>query len=200
MLQAPDSPMAAGFRVLRHRLAGRTRGKAILVTSPSAGEGKTLCALNLALALGEGSGARVLLVEANFRAPSLSRLLGFDPPVCIGKQLEWFRARRVHAWDVAETLAPWLHTAIVARGAELRSITDGLALAAFVEDMRRAGYDHIVLDGPPALGSADVNVIEESVDGVLMVLRAGSTRTRDLRRSVEQIGRTKLLGVTLLRS
>jgi Mrp family chromosome partitioning ATPase len=200
MLAAPDSPMAAGYRVLRHRLAPRARGKAILVTSPSPGEGRTLCALNLALALGEGGQAQVLLLEANFRAPALSQLLGFDPPACIGRQLESHRAPRAHAWDVAETAVPWLHAAVVARGAEPRPVPEGPALPALVEDARRAGYDYVVVDGPPVLGSADVNVIEEGVDGILVVLRAGSTRTRDLRRAAEQIGRTKLLGFALLRS
>ena len=86
----------------------------ILVTSPGAGDGKTLCALNLALALGEGGQAKVLLLEANFRALSLARLLGFQPPGLFEQQLEYYRALNVHSWDVAETASPWLHEAAVA--------------------------------------------------------------------------------------
>lgn len=198
LLAAPDSPAAASFRVLRHRLREQKAGKVILVTSPGAGDGKTLCALNLALALGEGGQAKVLLLEANFRAPSLARLLGFQPPVCFQKQLEYYRALNVHSWDVAETASPWLHTAAVAPDRTALPTLDGAALAACIEDMRTSGYDHIIIDGPPVLGSADANLLEESADGVLMVLRAGSSRAAQFRRAVDQIGESRLLGLLLL--
>ena len=198
LLAAPDSPAAASFRVLRHRLREQKAGKVILVTSPGGGDGKTLCALNLALALGEGGQAKVLLLEANFRAPSLARLLGFQPPVCFQKQLEYYRALNVHSWDVAETASPWLHAAAVAPDRESLPTLDGAALAACIEDMRTSGYDHIIIDGPPVLGSADANVIEEATDGVLMVLRAGSSRAAQFRKAVDQIGESRLLGILLL--
>jgi Mrp family chromosome partitioning ATPase len=197
-LAEPDSPAAASFRILRHRLGERLVGKVFLVTSPVAGEGKTLCALNLALALSEGGRAKVLLLEANFRNPSLARLLGFQPPVCLGKQLEFYSAMRVHSWDVAETASPWLHTAAIAPDGDAQPLLDGPALAVCIGDMRQVGYDHIVIDGPAVLGSADVNLIEESVDGVLVVLRAGKSRARRLRKAVEQMGGGKLLGFVLL--
>lgn len=196
MLEAPDTPAAAGFRVLRHRLAGRSG--AILVTSPHAGEGKTLCALNLALALAEDGQAHVLLLEANFRRASVARLLGFHPPVCIGKQLESCRAMQERSWDVATTTAPGLHVAAVAPESELRPVANGPALGVCIEDMRRAGYDHIVVDGPAVLGSAEVNTMEEHVDGILIVLRAGESRVRELRKAVDQIGKSKLLGAVLV--
>src|SRR5262249_14905225 len=51
ILHAPDSAMAASFRVLRHRLTHPGGRKITMVTSPRQGEGKTTCAVNLALAL-----------------------------------------------------------------------------------------------------------------------------------------------------
>ena len=198
VLATPDSPAAASFRVLRHRLRDRDAGKVILVTSPGAGDGKTLCALNLALALAEGGQAKVLLLEANFRAPTLARLLGLRPPVCLRKQLAENRSKHVRTWDVAETASPWLHTIAVDPDDPSPPSLDGPGLGLLVADMRAAGYDHVVIDGPPSLGSADVNLIEESVDGILMVLRTGSSRAAQLRKAVDQIGERKLLGVVLL--
>ena len=200
MLDAPDSPAAASYRRLRHRLAEGGEPMAILVTSPGDGEGKTSCALNLSLALGESGRARVLLLEANLRRPSLARLLGFEPPMCISKQLAFFRAMRVHSWDVAETVTPWLHAAAVAPEGEKGPILDGPALSVCIEDMRGVGYDHIVIDSSSVLGSADVNLVQETVDGVLLVVRCEKTRARDLRKAVEQIGTAKLLGIVLLGS
>src|SRR5262249_31102421 len=85
MVRAPDSPAAAAFRVLRHRLIERDGLRTVLVTSPRVGEGKTTCAVNLALALCEAGRARVLLLEANFRRPAIARMLGFRPPVCFSE-------------------------------------------------------------------------------------------------------------------
>ena len=59
-------------------------------------------------------------------------------------------------------------------------------------------YDYIVLDCPPVLGVADVNLIEEHVDGVLFALGARQSRARELRRAVDQLGRDKVLGSVLL--
>jgi Mrp family chromosome partitioning ATPase len=197
MLVAPDSAAAAGFRVLRQRLSEREGVRSILVTSSRPEEGKTLCAVNLALALGEAGRARVVLLEANFRHPSLARLLGFRPTACIGEQLEARRTRSA-PWVVTEVGVPWMHTAVVAPGAKAGPIFDGKEFALFVEDLREAGYDYVVIDGPPILGSADANLLQESVDGVLLTMRAGKSRGRTLLKAVEQIGGGKLLGVALL--
>jgi Mrp family chromosome partitioning ATPase len=198
MLGAPDSPAAANFRVLRHRLSERKGLKVLLVTSAGAGEGKTLCAVNLALALSEAGRARVLLLEANFRSPSLARLFGFQPPVCIGDQMETQRSRAPQQWVVVETGSPWLHTAAVAPDTASRPILDGPALGNCIDELRGAGYDYIVVDSPPILGSADVNLIEENVDGILVVMWARKSHARALRKGVDQIGKSKLLGIVLL--
>ena len=198
MLIAPDSAAAAGFRVLRQRLSERAGLRSILVTSSRPEEGKTLCAVNLALALGEAGRARVVLLEANFQHPSLARLLGFHPPACIGEQLEARRTRSAQPWVVAEVGVPWLHTAAVTPGAKAGPIFDGKEFALFVEDLREAGYDYVVIDGPAILGSADANILQESVDGVLLTMRTGRSRGRTLLKAVEQIGSGKVLGVALL--
>ena len=197
LLRAPDSPAAASFRVLRHRLGERSL-KTILVTSPGVGEGKTVCAVNLALALGEAGRARVLLLETNFRRPMLAQILGFRPPICFSEQLEFHRAVPTQAWAVVENVSPWLHTAAVAPDARHGPILDGPALSLCLEQLRGAGYDYIVLDSPPVLGSADVNLIEESVDGILFTLWAKRSRARSLRKAIDQVGMTKVIGTALM--
>jgi Mrp family chromosome partitioning ATPase len=200
MLAAPTSPAAASFRVLRHRLAERRAAGVLLVTSPVAGEGRTFCATNLALALGEAWQARVLLLEAHLRGPALAKLMGFVPPACIARQLETFRNTGAHYWEVAQTIVPWLHTAAVDPEGTSSDELDGPSILFCVGDLRRAGYDFIVVDGPPVLGSADANLLEQCADGVLVVLRAGRSRARDFRRAVEQLGTSRILGVVWLTS
>jgi Mrp family chromosome partitioning ATPase len=198
MLNPSDSLAPASFRILRHRLAAQHKeARTILVTSPVTGEGKTFCAVNLALALGEGGQARVLLFEANFRSPSLARLLGFDPSVCLGEQLESHRAQPSQPWVVAETTVPWLHTAAVAPASEVRPVLNA-TMELFIAEFRSAGYDYIVIDGPAVLGTADVNLLEESIDGIVMTAWAGHSRAGAITRAIEQIGKSKLLGFALL--
>ena len=64
--------------------------------------------------------------------------------------------------------------------------------------LAQAGYDYIVIDTPPVLGAADVNLIEDSADGVLFTAWSRTTSSRALRQAVEQLAPAKLLGVTLL--
>src|SRR5690606_36430169 len=59
------------------------------------------------------------------------------------------------------------------------------------------GYDYVVVDGPSVLGSGDANVIENAVDGVIVVARSAHSKGADLRESVHQLGPRKTVGVVL---
>ncbi|HEY7957201.1 MAG TPA: CpsD/CapB family tyrosine-protein kinase [Polyangia bacterium] len=200
LLREPDSARAAAFRVLRHRLAERSDPRVIAVTSAEAGEGKTTCAANLAMALGECNRARVLLVEANRRAPALAALFGFLPPECFALQLRRHRDRPLDQWSMVEVFSPALHVLAVKPGPENenRPLLDGIAFGVAMEMLRASSYDYIVVDTPPVLGSADVNLVEDHVDGVLLTTWARKSNSRALRRAAEQLAPAKILGLTLL--
>ena len=198
LLREPDSARAAAFRVLRHRLAQQGDPRVIVVTSATDGEGKTTCAANLAMALGECERARVLLVEANLRNPSLAALFGFLPPTCFSLQLSQHLDKPLDPWAVVEAFTPSLHVLAVKPGQESRPLLDGPAFAHAMDMLKNAGYDYLVLDTPPVLGSADVNLIEDTCDGVLLCGWARRSSGRQLRRAVEQLSPAKILGITLL--
>jgi Mrp family chromosome partitioning ATPase/uncharacterized protein involved in exopolysaccharide biosynthesis len=196
MAAEPHGAAAAAFRILRHRLRGYD-ARIILVTSPRTGEGKTVTALNLALALAEAGSSPVLLVEANHRNACVARMLGFTPPVPFDEQVEQRRNGSSEPWAVVETTQHRLHVLALAPGAAARPF-QGPALAQSLLELREAGYQHIVVDGPNVLEGAEVNAIEESVDGVLLSLRTRKSRALEVRKVAEQIGFAKLLGVVLL--
>jgi Mrp family chromosome partitioning ATPase len=198
LIREPDSARAASFRVLRHRLADCGDPRVIAVTSPEPRDGKTTCAANLALALSEFGRAKVLLVEANFRNPQLAVLFGFLPPECFSMQLQRHRERPLDPWSVVEAFSPALHVLAVKPGETNRPLLDAPALAIAVEMLARAGYDFIVFDTPPVLGSADVNLIEDYVDAFILAARSGRTQGRALRAAVEQLSPRKLLGIALI--
>src|SRR5262249_49402876 len=78
LLTEPDSPRAASFRVLRDRLLDASLPRVVAVSSAAPNDGKTTCAVNLALALAEGPATKVLLVDGNFFDPELGRMFTLD--------------------------------------------------------------------------------------------------------------------------
>ena len=198
LLISPDSERAAAFRVLRHHLLEVGRPQCVVVSSPQAGDGKTTTAINLALSLAECGRAKVLLVETHVRRPQLASVFQLVPPWCFAEQLAAHRHQPMMPWSLIEIPQLWLHLGAINPRIEKTQLLDGPAFAIAMERLRLAGYDHIVVDAPPVLGSADVNLMADAADAVLLTLRARRSTTRDLRRAIDQIGASKIAGTVLV--
>ena len=198
LVEAPDSPRAANFRVLRHHLLEAGRPQVVVVSSPRPGEGKTTTAINLALALAECGRAKVLLVEGNLRHPQLASVFRFVPPWCFAEQLASHRHQPMLPWSLIDIPQLWLHVAAVNPRSEQNQLLDAPAFAIAMERLRLGGYDHIVIDAPAVLGSADVNLMQDAADGVLLVLAARRSTARDLRQTIDQLTPARVLGTVLL--
>jgi Mrp family chromosome partitioning ATPase len=194
----PDSERSAAFRVMRHHLLEVGRPQVVIVSSPQAGDGKTTTAVNLALALAECGRAKTLLVETHVRRPQLTTVFQFIPPWCFAEQLAAHRHQPTMPWSLIDIPQLWLHVAAINPRIEQTQLLDGPAFAIAMERLRLAGYDHIVVDAPPVLGSADVNLMTDAADSVVLALRARRSNTRDLRRAIDQLGTSKIGGTVLL--
>ena len=194
----PDSERSAAFRVLRHHLLEVGRPQVVIVSSPQAGDGKTTTAVNLALALAECGRAKTLLVETHVRRPAFTNIFKFVPPWCFAEQLAAHRHQPTMPWSLVDIPQLWLHVAAVNPRIAQTQLLDGPAFAIAMERLRIAGYDHIVVDAPPVLGSADVNLMADAADGVVFALRARRSTTRDLRRAIDQLGGRRISGTILL--
>lgn len=193
VLARPAGDAAEGFRLLGERLlACAARGvKRIGITSPSTGEGRTLTALNTALALAPR--ARTALVECDLRAPSLHALIGLPPSagltdvlsgrVPIERALVRYGDAALHVLTSGDAAAP--HEAIA-------SPRLGELLATLGER-----FDVVILDGPPALTCADVATLARFVDGWVLVVRAGRTRLELLERALDRLPSDRILGCVL---
>lgn len=195
---APDSERAAQFRVLRHHMLAAGRPQVIVVTSPGAGEGKTTTAVNLALALAECNRAKVLLVETHLRRPQLAAVFAVTPPWCFAEQLAAHRHQPLLPWGLIDIPQLWLHVAAVNPKPEQAQLLDAPAFAIAMERLRLGGYDHIVIDAPPVAGTAEVNLLQDAADGVVLVTRARRTTRRQVRAAIEQISPDKVLGTVML--
>jgi capsular exopolysaccharide synthesis family protein len=176
---APASAAAEHYRGLRHAVEElrRERGLAVLaVTSPAVGDGKTTTAINLAGALGQAREARVLLVEADLRQPSVARHLGLEPTGA-GGLVDAIERPRLRLPDVVVPL-PALNVAVLLAGRRpdapyelLKAPRLGQLLAE-----ARSRYDYVIVDTPPAVPVPDCRLLEQWVDGFLVVVAAHRTR------------------------
>lgn len=198
LVNEPDSERAAAFRVLRHHLLELGRPQVVVVSSARSGDGKTTCAVNLALALAECGRAKVLLVETHVRRPQLASLFRFVPPWCFAEQLAAHRHQPLLPWGLVDIPQLWLHVAAINPRIEQSQLLDAPAFAIAMERLRLAGYDHIVIDTPPVVGSADVNLIQDAADGTLLVLRGKRSTASDLRRAIDQLSPARVLGTVLM--
>jgi capsular exopolysaccharide synthesis family protein len=171
VLLEPNSDVAEAYRALRTAInfgVPEGRAKTILIASPSAGDGKTTVASNLAIALAQG-GKRVLLLDADLRQPAQHETFGVENHAGLVDIL----AHDLAPAEVAQkTLVPNLE--LIPAGPSPENPADLLNGPHFVELMDELAdrYDHVVIDSPPVLAVTDARVIAASVDVTLLVLRA----------------------------
>ncbi|MBX9603859.1 MAG: polysaccharide biosynthesis tyrosine autokinase [Bryobacteraceae bacterium] len=171
------------------------RYRTLLVTSAAPSEGKTTTAAHLAAAHAE-QGKRTLLIDGDLRRPSVHRI--FQLPGLVGLsnvllgELPW-RDALVRKDDL-----PSLD--ILPAGPPSRRASDliGGSLVELLEDAASC-YDLVILDAPPLLGFAEPLQMATSVDGVVIVARAGQTSRKSLASVVETLNRmrTHVVGLVL---
>ena len=188
-----------GLRLTIERLGRNRTLQVIAVTSPAAGEGKTLTAINLAGALARGSdNARVLLIDADLRRPAVARQLAMEDG---GGGLAEVVGNAAATLDgVTQKLATHNLSVIHAgtRNGAVHQILRSPRLLQVLEEARRR-YDFIVLDTPPLLPVFDSALLANSVDGVLMVVAANQTPRKLLGEALNMLDPAKVLGIVFNR-
>lgn len=196
----PKSAAAEAYRSLRTNLqfAELDRPcKSIVVTSSSAGEGKTTTAANFSVIAAQ-IGQSICLIDSDLRRPALHRVFGLSntegltTALVQGKPfVELAKKTRVPNLSVL-TSGP-----LPANPAEL---VGSRRMRTFLEAATQA-FELVVLDSPPVLAASDAVALSAQCDGVILVVRAGSVPQEVVRHAVEQIQavHARLLGVLLNR-
>ncbi|MBK9071777.1 MAG: hypothetical protein IPL79_12355 [Myxococcales bacterium] len=198
---AVDSKRASAYRVTRHQILAQKPGTVMLVTSAEPGEGKSMTALNLALAFSELSPGRTLLVEANFRRPSLVNALDLTKYRCFRAQMVAQRSHPAMPLGVVHIAPTALHVLPVrpwGPGENVTPFLDAIAMTRAIYALRSSGYERIIVDAASTLEAADVNLLQDACDGIITVVRTRHTSAGRLREVVERLSPARFLGTILV--
>jgi capsular exopolysaccharide synthesis family protein len=196
-LTAPDTFAAERYQGLRLKLEQLRADKAlrvIAVTSPGAGDGKTLTSINLAGVLARESDARILLIDADLRRSSVSEQLGLEAGAAgladliasSKKQLsELIRRPDRCGFDVLPA------------GSSSRSVQQLFRAERFARILAEARerYDYVLLDTPPLVPVFDAAVLARQVDGVILVVAAEKTPRKLLGAALDLLDASKVVGI-----
>ncbi|MBE6920583.1 MAG: CpsD/CapB family tyrosine-protein kinase [Ruminococcaceae bacterium] len=175
------------YRALRTNvnfaLADKEGSKVIMVTSSLQGEGKSLTALNLSIALGQMD-KKVLLVDCDLRRPRMARLLNITAPAGLSNLIMDFTLLDmavVNSEDHGIDLI--LSGDIPPNPAELLASNRMQKLV----ELMRGRYDYIILDSPPVDLVVDAVALSSQCDGVLFVVRADQSERGAVIHGMEQL-------------
>jgi protein-tyrosine kinase len=192
------SPQAAEqFRTLRTRLYQLRSGqplRTILITSAMPGEGKTFVTSNLAQAIAHQPDRRALIIDADLRCARLH--LPFGAPTAPGLS-DYLRGE-------ADEMAIIQHgqegnLCLIPGGTEATNPTELLSNGRLKELLDRLTpvFDWVILDSPPCVPVADASIVAALCDAVILVVRAGSTRTEVAQKACQELQGRNVIGVVL---
>ncbi|MEE9311413.1 MAG: CpsD/CapB family tyrosine-protein kinase [Planctomycetota bacterium] len=197
-----QDPVLNAYRVLRTRVLQKmeTEGwKTLAVVSPGAGAGKTVTAINLAIAIGSKANLTPTLVDLDFYRPSVARYLGLKDFPSV---LDFYEGNK----SIDEvTLRPDLpgmmliaNERVTRRGAEhLTSARTDELINTVTKDF---GSEIVIFDMSPILGCDDTIAFLPKVDCVLLIAASGQTRVEELKEAKRILGKTNIIGTVLNKS
>ncbi|MCH8839732.1 MAG: polysaccharide biosynthesis tyrosine autokinase [Planctomycetes bacterium] len=194
----PNSVESEAFRTLRTTLSvGGDVHDRLLISSAEPGDGKTTVAANLSVAFAQ-AGKKTLVIDADLRRPGLSVLLGLKGQQGVADLLA--------SEEPVELLAPnFIHRTeldgldILPVGLRRPNPAELLSGKAFVDLLAWADslYDRVIVDCPPVLAVSDAQIVGQSVDGAILVVRPDKNHRRSVIRAVEsfQVSGCQVVGV-----
>ena len=190
-LLQPDGPVTAmseEFRLLKRdllaQLQDNKRGNRILVCSPHSGDGKSFCAINLALSLAAEKDREILLIDADFGKPGIPAALGLEA----GPGLMDALADPMVAIEdcVIRTDIPSL--SILPAGQRSNADTEFLSSARTEQLLTRLTEGRpdriLIFDSPPLLAASPAAVLASHVAIALLVVRADKTNEAAVRDAI----------------
>ena len=194
-----ESHISDQYKILKTQILDKTKEEGlntILVTSAGDGEGKSTTAANLAVSLAREVAQTVLLVDADLRNPSLHHLFGIEPAGglsdCLLKDIP-LSDLLINPNINKLTILPGHH-----KFSDSAEIIGSPKMVGLINEMKNRYQDrYIIFDSPPLIGCADTLILSKYVDGVILVVEYGKTRTDQIKKSVDLLKERNLIGTIL---
>ena len=191
-----EAPMEE-FRTLRTRLNHMKSLQPIhtvVVTSPSPAEGKSLSAVNLALAQAHLAGNLTLLADFDFRRPIVHTMFQLDRTPGITDYL----LGKVPLHQTIKKIAG-TNLYVMPAGEAVINPLELLNLreVKLVLERLPSVFNWVILDSPPLLFAADANLLSTLCHGTLLVVRIGHTTIDSVTRAMQSLCNNNVLGIVV---
>jgi capsular exopolysaccharide synthesis family protein len=201
MLLSPQSAAAEAYRRLRTNLEFTSVDKplkTILITSPSAGDGKTVTAANIAVAYAQAD-RKVLLVDADLRKPGVHEIFNVGNAQGLSSLLH----PRSPSWEKVAVATEVPNLRVLPTGPVPPNPAELIGtqrMRTILAELAEAN-DIVILDGPPLLPVADGAILSKYADGVVLVVDARKTGRQAGGRAKDVLARAgaTMLGVVINR-
>jgi Mrp family chromosome partitioning ATPase len=191
------APWVESFVDLARELEERRNNrplKTLIVMSAQRGEGRTLTAANLALALSERLGRRVLLIDGDVEKPSIRRLFNLASTFRLS-DIAQPGTREIPVVDVSPTLSV---LGTEASQFDAMAVLVSTAMSGVLQAASQ--YDWVLLDTPPLQSLQEPHLLTWMGDGVLLVIGARTTPRHAVEMAVGELGGDRIVGVVLNRA
>jgi len=188
--QGVPANFAESIRAIRTNVlfsSAEEGSRSLAVTSSGPGEGKTLMASNLAIALAQ-TGQRVLIIDADMRRPRVHSVFGTPQEPGLSNVMVG-NARASDSVRKSGIGGLW----VLPSGRVPPNPAELLGSERFKEFVRGLGkhFDWVIVDTPPVLAVTDATVVGNVVSGVMFVVGAEATSRHNAREAVQQLSRTR---------
>ena len=193
-----ESPLATEYRRFLHNLRKVDAGaelKSVMLTSSVVGEGKSTISSLLAITAAH-KGQRTILVDCDIRRPAIHRLFQLERSrgliEILSEGVSYKDLVKKTSLDNLDVITSGKATA------QPSEVFNTASIDAMVRELKYY-YDLLIIDSPPVLPVSDPMIIAQSVDGVIIVVKAGETAREVVIRAVDimQSNRANVLGVVL---
>jgi len=199
---AADGRIGAAYRMIRARLQNliaNNHWTTLALTSPEAGEGKSVTALNLALSFARDASKSIFLIDLDMRNPTICKYLGVSPPHSVVEYLTGACSLDSLFFTIgADNLTIAGNRESSEQASELLA---GNRLEQLFEYIRSfARNPLIIIDLPPLLITDEALMVAPRVDATALVIADGETRRDSLLRARQSLAEFSFAGVILNKS
>lgn len=194
-----NSVFAESFKIIRNNILIKAKEKnikTILITSTSPTDGKSLIASNLSISIARNFDKYLLLVDTDFRKPTLHNYFNFDRKPGLSDYL----INNQLSFDKIVKKTNWPKLSVIPVGSYYENSSEILSskiMNLFIKEIKYRYDDRLIIFDSPPINISDAVAISDMVDGIVIVVRAGKTDKRILDNTIENIDKNKLIGIVL---